>query len=160
MLLDSDEVFPPEGPDTCAVGFDDNSGGDADTSIVFAELSTVLPRVGGETDRQVTLLLLFLSAQVLSSDPKALTTLDLLQQRCEDLGKSGRWQDWAYDGTLLYLEKHVPPSPRSLALLELARGVERMAVRHRKDGPPPAIPAAVFDRLRSALESGQGRVIR
>jgi tetratricopeptide (TPR) repeat protein len=121
---------------------------------LIQKVPDLLARIGPNPDRRMTLKLLMLSAQVLQhDDPGALKTLAEFEKIYNrEFRPSGMWHNWTYDGTVLYLEKRVPPSARTAAVLELVRAVNNTLTVRRGKGPPPVIPQKLFDNIRTVLE--------
>jgi tetratricopeptide (TPR) repeat protein len=114
----------------------------------------LLKRVGEDSDARLGLTLLMLAAQVLAHDSRnALGTLADLERIYEgEVRPAGKPSTWVYFGTEAYLEKRVPRSPQTIALLALVHGVNNISGTGAANTPPPVIPQELFEQLRKALE--------
>ena len=124
-------------------------------SQLIQEAPQLLERVGPDADRRMALTLFVLSAQILQhDDTDALKTLAKLENIYDrEFRPLNKWHDWTYDGTVLYLEKRVPPSATTIAVLRLVQAVNNTSTVRRGNRPPPAIPQELFDNVRRLLES-------
>ncbi len=123
---------------------------------VIASASRMLAAGGLDLNERMTLQVLLLSAQVLQGDdPAALQTLaDFERFYSGQFHPANRWHNWVYDGTLFYLEKRVPVSDKTSALLRLVQAVNG-ASTNRGGNSPPAIGQEVFDNLKRALPASR-----
>ena len=120
----------------------------------------LLVRIGKDPDLRMAVTLLKLSAQILQHDDQgALKTLaELTSIYYREFKPAGKRHTWTYDGTVNYLASRVPQSARTAAVLALVQALNSTLRFDKGADPPPAIPQALFDNIRKALESSKDGV--